>query len=151
MTSSRRSETIDTSPFIPGMRSPSSLFSVTRTGNIVTFCWTIACGSIFSTTPRKGRSGKASTITVASRPARTEPMSVSFTSARARTRVRSAIFTIVVPPPTALVPDWMTCPSATGFSMIVPVTGAVTRASSSRCCARSSEARARTMADCALA
>ena len=32
-----------------------------------------------------------------------------------------------------------------------PVTGAVTRASSRRCCARSSDARARTIADCAFA
>ena len=53
------------SPFMPGLSSPSRFWRVTSTGNIVTFCWTTACGSIFSTTPVKRRSGYASTVTVA--------------------------------------------------------------------------------------
>jgi hypothetical protein len=94
-----------------------------RTGNIVTDCWIVACGSIFSTVPTKGRSGKASTVTFAIKPGRIFPMSVSFTSARTRTFVRSAILMIVVPPLSPLVPDAITCPRATGFSMTVPATG----------------------------
>ncbi len=136
---------------MPGFSRPSSLESEMSTGNIVTFCCTTACGSTFSTFPRNGRSGKASTVTVASWPAAICPMSVSLTSARARTRWRLAILRMVDPPPTDDVPAWMTWPSDTVFSMTVPSTGARTVASSSRVCARSSEVRARTKAAVELA
>ncbi len=147
----RRSTSTEASPFMPGLSSPSSLLSEMSTGNIVTFCCTTACGSTFSTLPVNGRSGKASTVTVASWPAMICPMSVSLTRARARTRERSAILRMVEPPPTDEVPAWMTCPSDTVLSMTVPSTGARTVASSRRCCARSSDVLARTMPACALA
>ena len=83
---------------MPGLSNPSLLSSEMSTGNIVTFCCTVACGSIFSTTPRNGRSGKASTVTCAGWPGFTAPMSVSFTSARERTLVRSAIVAMTLPP-----------------------------------------------------
>ena len=139
------------SPFMPGFSRPSLLSSVTRTGNIVTFCWMTADGSIFSTVPMKRRSGYASTVTVAVWPGRTCPMSVSLNSARTRTRPRSAIFSSVVPPPNEPVADVMTVPMATVRSMIVPPTGAVTVASSRLCLRRSRLVRADTRADCAFA
>ena len=57
ITSVRVSVSMDTSPFMPGMRSPSTLDTEMSTGNIVTLCCTTACGSIFSTVPANGRSG----------------------------------------------------------------------------------------------
>ena len=114
------------------------------TGNIVTLCCTTACGSIFSTVPKNGRSGKASIVTFTSWPGLSPPTSVSFTRARLRTFDRSAICTSVVPPPTALSDEVMIVPSETFFVMIVPEIGARTTASSSRCRAMSSEARAPT-------
>ena len=99
---------METSPFMPGLRNPSRLSRDTITGNIVTLCCTTACGSIFSTVPWNGRSGYASTVTRAGCPARTLPISVSFTRARTRTLVRSAILSSVVPPDTEPVADAMT-------------------------------------------
>ena len=140
---------METSPFMPGLRNPSLLSSEIITGNIVTLCCTTACGSIFSTIPWNGRSGYASTVTRAGWPARTFPISVSFTNARTRTLVRSAICSKVVPPDTEPVADAITCPSDTGLAMIVPLTGATTVASSSRCLAKSRFVVARTIAPCA--
>ena len=42
------------SAFIPGSKSPSGFCSEIRTANIVTFCSTTACGSIFVTSPPNG-------------------------------------------------------------------------------------------------
>ena len=142
-TFSRRSTSTDASPFMPGLSNPSALERLMSTGNIVTLCVTTACGSIFSTVPRNGRSGYASTVTVASCPGCTLPMSVSLNRARMRTLLRSAILSSVVPPPNELVADVITWPNETVFSITVPVTGARTVASSSRCFAMSREVRAR--------
>ena len=46
--STRSSTRTSTSAFMPGFSSPDRLSSSTMTGNMVTFCCTIACGSIFS-------------------------------------------------------------------------------------------------------
>ena len=56
-----------TSPFMPGMSSPSLLLMLTSTGKNVTPCVTTACGSIFSSMPSKVRPANASTATVAGR------------------------------------------------------------------------------------
>ena len=78
------------------------------------------------------------------------PMSVSFTSTRICTRDKSAILSSVVPPLAELpVADAITMPSDTGRSIIVPESGATTRASSKRCFARSRLVLARTMPACA--
>ena len=90
-TSLRSSINIETSPFMPGSNRPPSLGIETSTGNIVTDCWITACGSIFSTCPENGRSGNASTVTVAACPGWTRPMSLSATSTRMRMRRRSAM------------------------------------------------------------
>ncbi len=58
-------------------------------------------------------------------------MSVSFTNARILTFERSAIRKIVVPPLADEVAEVITIPSDTGFSMMVPLVGARTVASSS--------------------
>ena len=99
---------ISTSAFIPGRSSPESLSSCTITGNMVTFCCTSACGSIFSTIPTKRSRGYASTVTVARIPARMSPMSVSSTRVRTCMNSRSAMTTNVVPPETFCDADWMT-------------------------------------------
>jgi len=76
--------------------------------------------------------GNASTVTVAVWPGFTFPMSVSFTNARILTLVRSAILRMVVPPLADVVAEVITVPTDTGRSMIVPLVGAVTVASSNR-------------------
>ena len=90
---------------------------------MVTFCSVWACGSILSTVPSNGRLGYASTVTVASWPGCTFPMSVSSTSVRTCTRLRSAILSRVVPPLTFDVAEAITVPRSTSFSMMVPVIG----------------------------
>ena len=67
---------------MPGSSSPASFAIEISTGNIVTDCCTTACGSIFSTLPWNDAVGNASTVTVATWPGCTLPMSVSLTSAR---------------------------------------------------------------------
>ena len=59
------------------------------------------------------------------------PTSVSSTSARTWTVLRSAIFMSEVPPPKSFMGEEMTWPVSTSFSMIVPVMGARTSVSSS--------------------
>ena len=58
-------------------------------------------------------------------------MSVSSTRVRTWTRLRSAILSSTVPPPTSLVGEEMTWPRSTCFSMMVPLIGARTLVSSS--------------------
>ena len=123
----------------------------TRTGNTVTFCSVWACGSILSTVPSKVRLGYASTVTVARCPGWTLPTSVSSTSVRTCTSFRSAILSSVVPPLTLDVAEAITVPRSTSFSMIVPVIGARTSASSSWILALSTDTCARTTAAFALA
>ena len=89
-----------TSAFMPGFNSPPRLSMLTMTGNIVTFCSTVACGSIFLIAPRKMRSGNASTVTFATMPGASWPMSVSSTSVRTCISCRFAIRNSVVPPDT---------------------------------------------------
>ena len=117
----------------------------------MTFCSVRAWGSILSTDPSNGRLGNASTVTVASWPTWIFPMSVSSTSVRTCTRLRSAIFMSTVPPPTSRVGDEITWPRSTSFSMIVPVIGASTLVSSIWFCASSTATRARTTSARALA
>jgi hypothetical protein len=57
------------------------------------------------------------------------PMSVSSIGVETCTRLRSAILSSVVPPPTFDVAEAMTLPRDTSISMIVPVIGARTSAS----------------------
>ena len=78
-------------------------------------------------------------------------MSVSLKSARTRTFVRSAILSRIVPPLALFVADAMTWPNETGFSMMVPATGAETTASSTRCFAMSTVDRERISAATELA
>ena len=91
----------------------------TRTGNIVTFCWTVSLGSILSTVPWNGWLGYASTVTLARCPGWILPMSVSSIGVETWTRLRSAILSKVVPPPTLDVADEITWPRDTSISMIV--------------------------------
>ncbi len=114
---------------------------------MVTFCCTVACGSIFRTLPSNGRLGYASTVIVERRPGDTLPMSVSSTSARICTVSRFAILNRMVPPPTSVVGDEITVPSSTFFVMMVPASGARSfvsfmrsRAFSRSDCARITEA-----------
>ena len=110
---------------------------VTITANMVTFCWTSACGSILSTIPWKVRPGNASTVTMAVRSSEICPTSVSSTRVRTCIWARSAIMKSVVPPDTFCDADWMTCPSSTLFWMMVPDIGARMVTSLRRSSARS--------------
>ncbi len=53
-TSWREAIETSTSAFMPGISSPSGLLIEMITANMVTFCSTTACGSIFTTSPAKG-------------------------------------------------------------------------------------------------
>jgi hypothetical protein len=116
---------------------------------MVTFCSTVACGSILSTLPSKRRSGYASTVMVAGSPGLTLPMSVSSIRVRICTVSRFAMVKSTVPPPTSLVGEEITVPSSTFLLMMVPSTDARSRVSSiwSRAFSRSVCART----TCALA
>ena len=89
---------IETSPFMPGSSRPFSFAIEISTGNMVTDCWTTACGSIFSTVALERPVGERVHRDRRVMPGRTLPMSVSLTSARIRMRLRSAILSSVVPP-----------------------------------------------------
>ncbi len=95
-------------------------------------------------------SGYASTVTDASMPGFSMPMSVSSTSVRTCMSPRSAITKSVVPPDTFCEADWMTTPSSTFFWMIVPSIGATIRTSLSWSWARLKFVFARTSAACAF-
>ena len=129
---------------MPGRSNPSRFWIRTSTGKTVTFCSVCAWGSILRTVPSNGRLGYASTVIVASWPGCTLPMSVSSTSVRTWTRLRSAIWSRVVPPLTFAVAEAMTVPRSTVFAMIVPVIGARTSVSSSWMRALSTDTRERT-------
>ena len=141
----------ETSPFMPGRRTPLSFETDISTGKFVTDCTTTACGSTFSTRPVKVRWGKASTVTVAAWPGFTLPTSVSATMARSRTLLKSAILRSVVPPLADDVAEEMTWPLETGCSRTVPEIGARTVASSRRCRASSRSVWAFTSCASALA
>ncbi len=150
-TPSRLAISISTSAFMPGFSSPPRLAILMSTANIVTFCSTIACGSILSTSPSNGWFGYAATVTRVSMPGWILPMSVSSTRVRTCTEVRSAIFMSTEPPLTAFVGDVITMPGSTVFSMIVPVIGARTSVSSSVMRAFSTATLVLTTCDSALA
>ena len=95
---------------------------------MVTFCWTMACGSLLSTVPWKVWSRYASTRIRAGSPDCRRPMSVSSTMVRTCTSRRSAILRRIVPPVRSRVPV-ITCPSSTVLSTIVPVMGALSSTS----------------------
>src|SRR5688572_14224758 len=84
-------------------------------------------------------------------PSASLPMSVSSTRTRARTRVRSAIVRITLPPPTSRVGEEITCPRSTRRVRIVPDEGARTSVSSSSMSAFSRVTRAATAAARVLA
>ena len=87
----------------------------TNTGNIVTFWFCVACGSIFKTVPWNGRFGYASTVMVTGSPACTFPMSVSSTIDCTCTVSRFAIWNSTVPPPTSRAGLEITIPCSTFF------------------------------------
>ena len=140
-----------TSAFMPGRSSPCSLAIRISTGNIVTFWVVCDCGSILRTLPSNGRFGYASTVIVARIPGWILPMSVSSTSVRTCTSLRSAIRSSTVPPETSRVAEAITWPRSTLFWMIVPVIGARTLVSSSWSRAVCSARSARTCCARALA
>ena len=132
ITSLRRWITTSTSAFMPGSSKPSRLETCDSTGNVVTWFCTTACGSILLTSPRKVRSGYASTVISTGNPGFTRPMSISSTRVRTSSTERSAISTNVVPPCTLFTDDWMITPCSTVLLIIVPTLGARTVASSRR-------------------
>jgi hypothetical protein len=58
------------------------------------------------------------------------PTSISSTKALTLTFDKSASVISIVPPPTAIVGEDITCPTSTGLEMIVPATGDLTTVSS---------------------
>ena len=109
---------------MPGFKTWPAFGMFTSTGNIVTFCVTVACGSIFRTLPSNVRLGNASTVMVTGMPDCTFPTSVSSTSADTCTVSRFAILRMTVPPPTSFVGLEITVPRTASSSSTVPVIGA---------------------------